>query len=59
MAIKAENISVPGYYKLTGQNHLQGGVTKILANPEALLSYTVRRRNCITKQFSGICNWLI
>ena len=59
MALIAKTVKVPINDKLTGHEYLQGRTIKIFANPVVISTYAVRRRDGITKQFSGICNWLI
>jgi len=59
MAFTAEFAIIPVNDILCSLKYLPGRITKIFANPEVIFPCTVRRRDCTTKQFSGICNWLI
>lgn len=59
MALTAEFVKVPVNDKIHGPKHLPGRITRIFANPGVIFSYAVRRRDSITNQFPGICNWLI
>lgn len=59
MALTTAFARVPINDKLHGPKHLPGRITKIFANPGVIFPYAVRRRDSVTKQFSGICNWLI